>query len=443
MRKNFSLLIVVLVLAVGAQTYAQPRCVPPPSGMVAWLPFDESNGTTTVNRRKLINPGTLLNGPVFGTGKVSNGLTFDGQNDSVQVQNYPEINFGDGNFSIDAWIQIQPNASSGVKVIVDKRAGTDGMGVGYMFFVIDGRLALQLNTPTQGFYNYFDTTSPTVATGRWHHVAVTVQRTDASGIKFYIDGTQLPRMFDPRLRQGNLNNTSTLKVGREVSGNFFTGKIDEVELFNRVLTREEVNNLFRADSAGKCKNDSDLEVSVGCPRIDSDIAWQQFQIEPNPTDNNTYTLKFNPTIGFKNDMQSFANSLTPNPPLTTLGIIWSVEDCGSAWTTCNWQNPKLAVFGTGWKNPTGYFGWNPTDFSVGPNSSPSQYRMKVNNRYMVYSWENLDGYGIKGPCPDSDFRFAILREGPNMRTAEPVVEVQNAKGKIIRREPLRPLPPKY
>jgi hypothetical protein len=207
---NLVMIAVVLLSCAGSIFAQQQRCVPPPPQMVAWFDFDASSGTIAGNRINGGNVGTLTNGPTWGAGKVLNALNFDGSNDFVQVADQPQLNFGDGNFSIDAWIKLDQQSGSGVKAIVDKRVG---MGPGYMFFVYNGRLAVQLNTsgtgPNSGFYNYFaSSTSTVVADGRWHHVAVTVNRSDQAGIVFYVDGAASGTPSNPRNRMGNLNNTS-------------------------------------------------------------------------------------------------------------------------------------------------------------------------------------------------------------------------------------------
>ena len=105
------------------------NCIPPPSNMRAWYPFDESviqpPLTITQEITPFNNDGTYFPaGPTGPTrivpGKVSNALRFDGINDYVQAPSIPAINFGTagfpigcnaacrGDFSIDAWIRLSP-----------------------------------------------------------------------------------------------------------------------------------------------------------------------------------------------------------------------------------------------------------------------------------------------------------------------------------------------
>jgi hypothetical protein len=224
----------------------------PPSAMVAWYPFDES--LTVQSAAELIhwNNGIhqpVLGGPTSTPAVVSNGLSFDGVNDYVQSPHQPWLNMGTGNFSIDAWIK---TSSTPLQVILDKRQSTPVRG--YSLFLSNGFLGLQLaDGAGAGFTNYTSTIN--VANGTWNFIGVTVDRTSLTGIKFYLNGVQAGPAQSPLGRQGLLDNTVPLLIGKRSFSSpvFFKGEIDELEIFNRVLTPVEIRSLFNAGSAGKCK----------------------------------------------------------------------------------------------------------------------------------------------------------------------------------------------
>jgi len=241
----------------------QPSCVQPPSGMVAWWPLDETSGTTAADIAGFPNNGTHVNGPTPVSGKVAGALRFDGVNDHVRVPDHAELNVGTGNFTLDAWVR---TGSSGLIVLVDKRSGPTPQG--YSLFLVNGRLGFQMAngvgssvcaaTPTPGraCVNYVaPPTSPNVADGQWHHVAAVVDRANAtSGVRLYVDGVQV---FAGSPLTGNLDNTSDLYLGMRTpaqnGGGFLPGDLDEVELIKRALTQQEIQAIFNAGSAGKCK----------------------------------------------------------------------------------------------------------------------------------------------------------------------------------------------
>ena len=222
-------------------------CVTPPSDMVAWWPLDEISGSTSIDLAGFNNSGTHINGPVPATAKVLGGLEFDGINNYVEVLDHAELSFGTGDFSFDAWIQTTDSA--GAKDLVDKRTSSTGF-IGYSFFVNDGKLSLQMADGS--FTNYVS--SVFVADGKWHHIAITVSRADAKGILFYLDGVDT-QLGDPTLHPGSLNNNGPLRIGSQSFSLAyqFKGILDEIELFNRVLTKEEIVSIYNADAYGKCK----------------------------------------------------------------------------------------------------------------------------------------------------------------------------------------------
>lgn len=61
----------------------------------------------------------------------------------------------------------------------------------------------------------------------------------------------------PLGRKGSLVNNSPLRIGTRTAAppltGWFEGEIDELELFNRVLTPAEVKAIFSAGPFGKCK----------------------------------------------------------------------------------------------------------------------------------------------------------------------------------------------
>ncbi len=230
-------------------------CLVPTDNLVLWLPLDETAGTSAANMSVFSSyKGVIVGSPKPAPGRVSGALCLNGSTDYVEVPSYPEINFGPHDFSLEAWVKPGPGVT--VSVIIDKR---DESGffpfpgvVGYSFFLYKGLLALQL---ADGFYdNYFsDVMVPN--DGNWHHVAVTVQRSSATGIQFYLDGKPMGKTFDPTGHRGLLAATNPLRIGSRsssVSG-LFQGCLDEVQAFQQALSPDEVLSNFQAGPSGTCK----------------------------------------------------------------------------------------------------------------------------------------------------------------------------------------------
>jgi len=89
-------LLLALAVSVGYGQGGQTACVPPPAGMTAWWPLDETSGTTANDLAGVPNNGTHVNGPTPVPGMVAGALRFDGVDDHVRVPDHAELNVGTG-----------------------------------------------------------------------------------------------------------------------------------------------------------------------------------------------------------------------------------------------------------------------------------------------------------------------------------------------------------
>lgn len=237
-----------------------PPCVQPPAGMGLWLSLDELSGLSTANLASPANPGAHPGTPIFGPGYVAQSRNFGLHTNRVEVPNYPALNPGTGNFSMDCWVR-RDSGTNSVEAILDHRGYTAGGLTGWHLALSYGNIIFQMAGPPTATsqnttYVNHRSTGKVPNDGCWHLLAVTVNRTDVvSGIKMYIDGA-LAGTGSPAGITGSVDVNVPLLVGSStVGGNSpFKGGIDEVEFFsNRALTATEVAGLYGAFSSGKCK----------------------------------------------------------------------------------------------------------------------------------------------------------------------------------------------
>jgi Concanavalin A-like lectin/glucanases superfamily len=202
-------------------------------------------------------------------GETGPALHFNGDAGKATVPNAPELNFGPGqNFSVMAWIKPEhAQTSFGVMSIVEKRkVGGILTARGFSLHLEYGRLACQLS-PAPGFHvtkanllhpkslialwknrnalalaTSFVSPGPDLRDGRFHHVALTLERQSAAGGKLYVDG-QAVLTFDPRKLGGSLANAQPLLIGTHPDALLrceFKGYIRDVRLYSRALSPEEI-----------------------------------------------------------------------------------------------------------------------------------------------------------------------------------------------------------
>jgi hypothetical protein len=174
-------------------------------------------------------------------------------NDYVLVTNEAEINFtgtcasGAESFTIDAWIK---TSASGV--VVDKRVNVNTHPQGYILYVFGDQLLFQIADGISWFNHI--STNLNLRDNQWHFIAATMNRCTTNGnlATLYVDGAAVFSSRD--YLTGDLNNSANLLIGRHATDNaYFSGCIDELEIIKRVLTPQEIQGIYNAGAAGKCK----------------------------------------------------------------------------------------------------------------------------------------------------------------------------------------------
>jgi hypothetical protein len=187
--------------------------------------------------------GSIVGSVTAGSaGKVAGALKFGGG--YVSVPDHSDLDIGTGDFSVTFWAR---STQSGVVSLLDKRASSPYRG--YHVYLSSGAVGLQL---ADGDYFNFNS-AVSVAGGTWQHVAITLDRDDPAGLKFYANGV-LWSTFDPRSRTGSLANDLPLVLGARNDGTgAFQGDLDEVKVFNRALAASEVAAQAAADVTTVCR----------------------------------------------------------------------------------------------------------------------------------------------------------------------------------------------
>lgn len=242
-----------LTVLTNGTPFPPPACYPPPSGLVGWWKGD-GNGNDSAGTNNATVPAEVTYAPA----EVGEGFSLDGQANQIIVPDAPELNFSSNqDFSIEVWIQplANPQNWQDVMSIIDKRIAPDTITQwGYELNLQSGVVVFQMADVLAPFsWNNFSA-GPDLRDGKFHHVAVTVQRNSMTGGHIYIDG-QVVLTFDPTVCPGDLSNTGPFRIGNHATPGlqaFYHGIIDEVSLYNRALTTSEIQAIYNAGSAGKC-----------------------------------------------------------------------------------------------------------------------------------------------------------------------------------------------
>ncbi len=224
-----------------------------PPGLVAHWSC-EGSGNDSAGK----NNATVPRGVTYAAAGRGFKLNSQNQQDDtprIVVPDAPDLNFGaNQDFTITAWIQPLSNPgnytdlSGEVMTVISKRFSPNAYtALGYEMYLGGGRLCFQMIDSLNHGGNYYNLSAESdLRDGKFHHVAVTVQRNSTTGLRFYVDG-QLIATFDPTVVSGDLSNTGPLRIGNHPDPGlraFYHGIIDEVSLYNRALSASEIQAIY-------------------------------------------------------------------------------------------------------------------------------------------------------------------------------------------------------
>ena len=238
---TFILLLAALCLAGPA---AAQTCLEPPPGMLAWWPADGDTQDAVGNL-----DAALTGGAGFATGLVGEAFEVDSANGGPDVSVVLPRFAADGldDFTVELWM----NSSDSEGALVSAANGNPAGDSEILIYQTATGLRSSLKQQRSAVQ------SVSVNDGSWHHVALV---REAAFVHTYVDGV---------LRDSGLLPAGALDVGprgfllgqeQDCLGGCFdpgqelNGLFDEVTVYHRALSENEILDIVAAGAAGKCKS---------------------------------------------------------------------------------------------------------------------------------------------------------------------------------------------
>lgn len=187
--------------------------------------------------------GTRVGNATTSSSGFSRSGTFDGTGDYINYgDNFDIVDSTD--FTISAWFN--RTAYTGDDQIVAKKNSESSSDVGYLLWVDDATDTLEFAASDGTDDFLIHGTTAITATG-WHHVVVVFDDSSATGSTIYLDGLEDKSSTEGTITNvNNLSNSVNLVVGSESdAGEPWNGNIDEVRIYDRVLTNREAAYLHK------------------------------------------------------------------------------------------------------------------------------------------------------------------------------------------------------
>ncbi len=207
-------------------------------GFLAFYPFAETSGTTSVDTTGNNQPATMV-GATFSPGVANNAATMDGSSEYVSLP--AGIVNGLTAFSICTWVNLNAPVMQHTHIF-DFGTGPTA----YMFLTPNsGSGVAQFAITTSGVMGEeaIDALAA-VAAGSWQHVCVTLAGT--TGI-LYVNGVEVAKNAAMTLSPSSLGNTTQDWLGRSqyAVDPYLNGKVDQFRIYSRALSASEVLQLFQ------------------------------------------------------------------------------------------------------------------------------------------------------------------------------------------------------
>ena len=258
--------------------------------MVGYWKLDESAGTTAADSSGLGNNGTLINGPTWTIGKVDGALSFNGENTCVNCGTDSSLNLANS-LTICAWIYPESFGQGGWGRIVDRGNSSSG----YSFYVNSANSAIKYVAYGN---NTVSSSAGVIGLRKWQHVAVVYD--DLSGtVTFYVNGQQAGTTDYTAPPLGSSDDPLVIGIRGYDLNRAFDGLIDDVRIYDRALTPDEVSEISSTPVGEPSEviiDNGDYNtsftgawyISGGANPYGADSFWSR--------DGSTYTWTFLPTV---------------------------------------------------------------------------------------------------------------------------------------------------
>ena len=219
------------VIYIAGASLTQGSEIPQPQH---FLNYSTTKGTTNATGGGWVDlsgngrHGELVNGPTFSS---SNGgsIVFDGSNDYIDLGTSFSSNFSSGALSVLTVAKISS--------VVSKNTLISFNGA-YNFFLPGNRLTTTYQLYWDSGVSWKNGNTSSWVTNQWYHLGWTISGTT---LTFYVngiaDGTATVSAFSP---------SSSTRIGFANAGEYATGNIASVLVYNRALTATEVQQNFNA-----------------------------------------------------------------------------------------------------------------------------------------------------------------------------------------------------
>ena len=216
------------------------------NGLIGLWSFDgaDISGTTAYDRSGRGNNGTLVASPTKVAGKLGQSLSFNGTSQYVTLGNSVYINSGTP-FTVACWVYLNGFAQQYPEPITLRTNTTAPFEIAFSNQTSYLGIIFGSGTDATWYHGKNDAPASTYV-GKWTHVVITYNGAGVSSgtnFKLYTNGSSSAHnatgVYAATSQQSLLGGIGL------ASYNAFSGKLDDVRIYNRALSASEVSQLYK------------------------------------------------------------------------------------------------------------------------------------------------------------------------------------------------------
>ncbi|VVC00380.1 Concanavalin A-like lectin/glucanases superfamily protein [uncultured archaeon] len=218
------------------------------AGLAGWWALDDGSGTVALDSSGNHGNASLVKFPAdnsgWTNGQIGQALNFRGvSGQRVVVAQSGALDFGTGGFTVSFWMKPEGTQNS---MPISK--GTHGYTAPGFRFFLGSTNNLNFCVEDQGLNRVEPRVTITSFLGSWNHY-VGVWDAASKTATIYINGIHAASTTNASI--GNITNAFDFTIGARSGGDYeFKGMIDDVRLYNRALSPQEVADVHRQGAPG-------------------------------------------------------------------------------------------------------------------------------------------------------------------------------------------------
>ena len=227
--KTMRFLFTILILTIFVASFAL-AAEESDDSLILYFSFDELDDNMAIDHSKYGNNGAINGAPALVDGKFGNALKFNGESDWVEVPHADVLTVETG-VTVMAWINAErhmgPNAQRWQGIVSKGNSPRS-----YSFYTESPSECIHFSAGGGS------TCTTQIPLNEWQHI---VAQVDGDTHRYWLNGENIFESGGKAALPG-ATDTSNVFVGTTAEGanRLFLGLIDEVRIWNRALTEEEV-----------------------------------------------------------------------------------------------------------------------------------------------------------------------------------------------------------